>query len=184
MKRKRNTLVVAAGLALLGVAAWWVQQQRALTRRIDCLSALRSTGVALALYRHDFDGNLPPDLALMGAGDHLSSACLFFCPRGHKAPGTWPEVAEWMDYTYVSWPAVAEATASYPLMYDRRLANHGGKGINVLIVEQTIHPASPGDPGSFHGQFFWDEGAVWLQRFAREHPDLRIPLPEDLKRTP
>jgi hypothetical protein len=85
---------------------------------------------------------------------------------------------------YMPWASGRAVPGDYPLMYDRRLANHGGKGINVLLVEQTVSAASPGSPGSFRGQFFWDEGARWLQQFVREHPDFPIPVPEDLQRGP
>jgi hypothetical protein len=181
MRRRRIVTAAVACAVILGVALRSVQQQRALARRTGCVSALRSIGTALALYRQDQDGQLPPDLALLGEGNYLSDERMCVCPWGHKAPGAWKDVALWMDYYYVFWPSVTEGTARYPLMYDRRLSNHDGKGINILLVEQTMGPAAPGVPGSFHGQFFWDEGAEWLRKFAREHPSLPIPLPEDMR---
>ena len=89
----------------------------------------------------------------------------------------------WMDYFYLHWPSVSGVYTNYPLMYDRRLSNHSGRGINILLVEQTVNPASPPSPESYHGQFFGDEGAKWLQAFAKEHPELDIPMPEGLKKT-
>jgi len=71
----------------------------------------------------------------------------------------------WSDYIYVPWTNGFDAPAHYPLIYDRKLANHGGKGINVFTVR---------------GEPLWDGNAEWLQKFAREHPDLDIPLPDDL----
>ena len=62
-------------------------------------------------------------------------------------------------------------------MYDRRLSNHGGKGINVLLVD--VVNAYEGIRGPTF--WFWDEDAKWLREFARGHPDVKIPLPEDLK---
>jgi hypothetical protein len=105
----------------------------------------------------------------------------FVCPWHSKPCGSWTNVTEWMDYFYIPWPSVTGAYTNYPLMYDRRLANHGGKGINILLVEQAAHPAYPTSLESFHGQFFWDEDAKWLRKFAREHPDLKIPMPEGIK---
>jgi hypothetical protein len=44
-----------------------------------------------------------------------------------------------------------------------------------------VNPVIPGHPETSHGQIFWDEGAKWLQKFAKEYSDLKVPLPEDLK---
>jgi len=179
MGRKRIAMTVLACLVATGGAAIWIRQQTASARRLDCLSALRSIGTAIALYRQDCSGELPPDLAALAAGSYLSSAWMLVCPRGSRPAGSWTDVAEWADYTYVHWPSATDGHAnSYPLVYDRRMSNHVGKGINVLLVEQTVHPASPSMPGSHHGQLFWDEGAKWLQGFAKEHPGLVVLMPE------
>jgi hypothetical protein len=179
MRRKLIAAIVFACLILVVAGAIWLQHERERARRIDCLSTLRSTGWALGLYCEDHNGTLPKNFSLMS--NLVTTTRLYVCPWDSKTPGSWTNITDWMDYLYVPWPSVTGVYTNYPLMYDRRLSNHGGKGINILLVEGAVHPSSPRYPETFHGQFFWDEGAKWLQKFAKEHPDLTVPLPEDLK---
>lgn len=70
------------------------------------------------------------------------------------------------DYTYINWSLILGTNRvpdDYPLAYDKRLSNHSGMGINVVLV---------------HGFAFWDFRAHWLKRFAAEHPKYHLPLPE------
>ncbi len=53
--------------------------------------------------------------------------------------------------------------ADYPLIYDKSMANHSGRGINVCTVQAGI---------------FWDKDAKWLKAFAVAHPEYKIPIPE------
>jgi hypothetical protein len=179
MKRKFIAVIVFACLLLVAFGAIWLRHERELVHRYDCLSTLRSTGWALGQFCRDHSGKLPENFCLIS--NDISNPRLFVCPWDGKRPGSWTNITEWMDYFYVYWPGVEGVYSNYPLMYDRRLANHGGKGINILLVEQAAHPAVPHEPETFHGQSFWDEDAKWLRQFAKEHPDLRIPMPEDLK---
>ena len=179
MKRKSIAVIIFACMLLVAAAAIWLSHERELSRRVDCLSCLRSTGWAFKQYRVDNEGRLPEKLSLMSSD--IDDPHLWTCPWDRKRPGSWTNVTEWIDYFYVPWPSVTGVYTNYPLMYDRRLANHSGKGINVVLVEQAVNPGIPGHPETFHGQIFWDEGAKWLQKFAKEHPDLKMPLPEDLK---
>ncbi len=181
MRRKRIFSFAVVVLLLLGVGITWIRRERELLIRAICVSVLRSTGSVLGMYCEDYNGNLPGDFSLMGTHNYLSNASLYIWPRDSRKTGDWKNIKEWMDYIYIPWPSTTEAYAKYPLMYDRCLSNHGGKGVNVLLVEQVVHPAVPPSPESFHGQFFWDEGAQWLQKFAEEHPEYNIPLPEDLR---
>jgi hypothetical protein len=184
MKRKFIAVIVFACLLLVAAGAVWLPHQRGRSRREQCLSVLRSTGWALGMYCQEYNGRLPENFCLMS--NVMSTPFLYVCPSDSKPAHSktresWTNVTEWMDYYYVAWPNITGVYTNYPLMYDRRLANHGKKGINVLLVEQAVHPASPSKPETFHGQFFWDEDAKWLRKFAREHPDLKIPMPEDIK---
>jgi hypothetical protein len=181
MKRKFIAVIVFTCMLLVAVAAICLSHKRSLSQRVDCLSCLRSTGWALGMYCSDHEGHLPRDFSLMRDGNYLTRADLYVCPWRSKQAGSWTNITVWMDYFYIPWPSITGAYTKYPLMYDRRLANHGGKGINILLAEQAVHPASPPNPETFHGQFFWDEDAKWLRKFAREHPDLKIPMPEDIK---
>lgn len=178
--KARYTVPVAAGCLLLVVIGFaWIRQQREVAVRSQCLSTLRSTGSAIAMYRQDHYGSLPPDFLAMS--NYIGSTRLYVCPWHSKEPGAWTNISDWMDYFYLPWPSVTGVYTNYPLMYDRRLSNHRGKGINILLVEQTVNAYYPAGPDSFHGQFFWDEGVEWLKKFAREHPELRIPMPEDVE---
>ena len=184
MKRKFIAVIVFACMLFVAAAAIWLSHERELSRRVNCLSCLRSTGWALGMYCQEYNGRLPENFSLMS--NVMSTPFFYVCPWNSKTAHSktresWTNVTEWMDYFYVPWPSVTGVYTNYPLMYDRRLANHGGKGINILLVEQAVHPAVPHKPETFHGQFFGDEGAKWLQKFAKEHPDLKVPLPEDLK---
>lgn len=72
----------------------------------------------------------------------------------------------WSDYIYVS-PSVwsgnpAVDVDGFPMAYDQSTSNHGGRGVYVLTVE---------------GRVFWDRGAEWLRRFAREHPEYKLRVP-------
>jgi hypothetical protein len=178
--KARHVLSVAAGCLLLAViGSAWIRHQREMAVRSECLSVLRSTGSAIAMYRQDHAGNLPPDFSAMS--NYISSTTLYVCPWHSKEPGAWTNITDWMDYFYRPWPSVTGICTNYPLMYDRRLSNHHGSGVNILLVEQTVNPYYPAAPRSFHKQFFWDQGAVWLKKFATDHPELRIPMPEDLQ---
>ena len=179
MKRKFIAVIVFACMLFVAAAAIWLSHERGLSQRVLCLSRLRSIGWAFKQYRVDNEGKLPEKLSLMSS--YIDDPHLWTCPWDRKRPGSWTNITEWIDYYYVPWPSVTGVYTNYPLMYDRRLANHGGKGINVVLVEQAVNPGIPGHPETFHGQIFWDEGAKWLQKFAKEHPDLKMPLPEDLK---
>ncbi len=71
-------------------------------------------------------------------------------------------------YVYVNWSSrqfahVAEVPAEYPLIYDRALSNHLGRGIFVLKV---------------NGSVIWDSGAEWIRGFTAKHPEYHIPLPQ------
>ena len=91
--------------------------------------------------------------------------------------GSITNVDQWSDFLYVYWPEGKDKTpGNLPLLYDRRMSNHGGKGINVFLVGAggALRPQPK-------GTWFWDEGARWLKEFVREHPQLKISMPEDLK---
>lgn len=180
--KKRNLLIAITViiLFLVGLAIMSLGNARKSARRVQCLSTLRSMSLSFRMYCDDNKGNLPTDISLLGKGGYLDNKKFFICPWDGKIPGDWNNIKDWTDYIYIPWQSTTGVYEKYPLMYDRRLSNHGNKGINVLLVEQIIHPAFPTSRESFHGQFFWDEGATWLQKFAKEHPDLNIPLPEGL----
>jgi prepilin-type processing-associated H-X9-DG protein len=50
-----------------------------------------------------------------------------------------------------------------PAAYDRHLNNHGGRGINILMVDGTVR---------------WDPNATWLKQFAAKHAESQLPIPQ------
>lgn len=115
------------------------------------------------MYVLDHDGAFPPNFATL-ARTYANAPKLYICPSSGTEPGPMETVDEWMDYIYIYWPDGTNTPAHYPWIYERRLSHHGG----------GIHVAPIGGPA------FWDEGARWLQAFAKDHPELDIPMPEDL----
>jgi hypothetical protein len=89
------------------------------------------------------------------------------CPGSTTQPGSVTNVDQWTDYLYVPWaryfPSKRAVPENYPLMYDRRFSNHGGRGVYVLKM---------------NGDVIWDGGAAWLKRFSTEHPEFLLPMPE------
>ena len=180
MKRKLPIVICIMIFLLIGVGIYWAKGQRESVRIDQCLSTLRSAGCMLKVYRNDNNGEFPPQFSLL-KGLFIDPR-LLICPLEHKAPEEWTNVTEWMDYIYLYRPSVKGPYAYYPLMYDRSMANHNGKGICILLVDGAVRPPTLSRPETYHGQFFWDEGAQWLQKFARNHPECNIPLPEDLNK--
>jgi hypothetical protein len=93
----------------------------------------------------------------------------FVCPgpcgnRPLAAGESWTNISEWTTYVYVHWAGpYSQIPKDYPIMYDKSLKNHQGKGINILMADTSV---------------FWDRDARWLQRFAAEHPEQKIVLPD------
>ena len=84
-----------------------------------------------------------------------------------RLTNSWDSIDDWSDYAYVYYSNLLWSSAvenKYPLMYDKRLANHAGNGINILLTD---------------GHVIWDKDANWLKTFASEHPEFTIPLPSD-----
>lgn len=71
------------------------------------------------------------------------------------------------DYFFVDWSKqpvpLEKLPGKVPRMYDRRMGNHDGRGINILMADGSIE---------------WDSNAEWLKKFAAEHPDAKLPMPE------
>lgn len=117
------------------------------------------------MYSMDHNGAFPSNIHDLAS--YAGNVKLFICPgSGTKPPPSIAECTDWVDYIYISWPTGEKTPADYPWIYDRRLSHHQGRGINLAPIG---------------GPAFWDEGARWLRKFAKEHPDLKIPMPEDLR---
>ena len=122
----------------------------------------------MSMYSMDHGGAFPSNMT--GLADcGANSPKLFLCPGSGTVPGHMANVDEWMDYIYIFWKDGDKTPTNYPWIYERRLSHHRGEGIHVAPVA---------------GPAFWDPGAQWLQKFVKEHPDLKIRMPDDLEKMP
>jgi prepilin-type processing-associated H-X9-DG protein len=117
----------------------------------------------LDIYRHDHGGSYPPNLEDIDNGITLKG--ILHCPGSPSQPQTIGESPHRSDYVYVYWPQLLPDRAKtlpggYPIVYDAKLSNHKGKGVNILLVD---------------GSVIWDERARWLTHFAAEHPEVIVP---------
>jgi hypothetical protein len=136
------------------------------SRRVTCEQRLWVNGTTYWLL-----GGTSNLVALAEAG---GPRWRFLCPATTTWAGEKHAVDHWADYLIVDWfkngftnIVVGEIPDDFPILYDRRLANHGGY-INVYRAD---------------GSILKDQGALWLYGFATRHPNFRIPLPEDFQKT-
>lgn len=163
-------------IILLALLTFWVvfmkpaiHAARERTRRSSCMSNLGAIDKMCVLYSMDNTNAFPPNitaLCCLTGTCYITELKVFRCWASHTQVGSMTNVDEWMDYIYIPWATGANTPPDYPLMYDRRLSNHQGKGINVVYLD---------------GHVEFDEGAKRLKAFAAKHPKLHIPMPEDLK---
>jgi hypothetical protein len=89
------------------------------------------------------------------------------CPASQVAFNANEATADALDYVFLNWSRafthVKDVPGDYPLAYDRKLANHVGRGIFVLKVD---------------GSVIWDSDAQWLHNFSIRHPEYRVLIPQ------
>jgi len=165
--------LVALALLIVGSLVFGLSRGRRALKRNACERTLRCLWCAMYSYTSDFGGRYPPHLgALVEAGYMGTTRPLTCCAVHHSKEdfyrkGNIPEGDDWSDYAYVNWSNCfdkpGKVPPDYPLMYDRALSNHDGRGINVLRVDGTT---------------LWDPGGTWLRDFAARHPEYDVPVPE------
>jgi prepilin-type processing-associated H-X9-DG protein len=130
----------------------------------NCKQQLRSLGAVIALYRDGHTNEFPPDLQSL---DKEIAGRLLACPGARAKQSQSTNVTGPSDYFYNDWSRMAQrqsnAFSKYPMAYDRRLSNHDGRGVNVLMLDGSVE---------------WDQHAEGLKKFGAEHPDFKIPIPE------
>lgn len=169
---KRRTIGVAAVVVILLIGGFvWVCDRRAEGRMLGCQSNLASMGQAFGTYAIDSGETFP----LKAQECPAIASLILQCGNNRKKDLSLATADEWMDYIYVYWPDGTNTPGDYPVMYDRRLSNHGGKGINILKVSGTRE--RKGAPGTV----VWDQEAAWLKQFALQHPEYTIRLPDDCR---
>lgn len=136
-------------------------------RKEQCAEHLDRLWCVLQMYGDDNDGAYPPDpRSLTPLVDNPE---VFACPGSENSSASViTSLTDWADYIIIHWPNGSHHVPSnYPVMYDRRLSHHSGKGVNVLYG---------------NGRVVWDPGAQNLRAFARKHSDVLIQLPEGVRR--
>ena len=170
MKRKRLIVFLVVSVGIVGAASIFLTVARERARRARCMSNLSCLGKAFMMYAIDHDEGYPTNAGCMA--DYANNAKIYICPSSGTTPPASLSVegyTNWVDYILIAWSNGVATPPEYPLMYDRRLSHHRGKGINVLWVD---------------GRVVWDKNAKGLKTFAKEHPELEIPMPEDLESSP
>ncbi len=176
MRVRRGVLVVVVVMVVVAAGylvsrPWFHPSLRSPKQR--CARSLANLCSVITLYRTKFgdDRLLPSHLTCEGMLHILAwpELCMICPGTGRDVPQGTISTDDDVDYLYINWSVWykdtdVEALRDYPLVYDRRLSNHGGKGINV---------------GCMDGSTFWDAGAVWLRDFAKKHPEYEIPMPTE-----
>jgi hypothetical protein len=138
-----------------------------------CRNKMTSMAWLLFSYHNDYR-HYPSNIVVVASANPIGDLSPFPTNRVRNllaCPGVRSEVAFASngpidsDYVYVYWEAVFGTNMvpkDYPIIYDRRLSNHRGLGINVLTATNL----------------FWDFRARWLKGFASKHPEYKIQLPE------
>jgi hypothetical protein len=114
------------------------------------------------VYRHISDKFPPNWMVLEMIGNRKLSELP--CP-GAVAHGGGPHSAA-SDYIYIPWTkgeAGQDWSGKLPVIYDASFSNHGGRGINIKMSDDSV---------------MFDEGGTWLKAFAASHPNVKIPMPQ------
>lgn len=165
MPAKRLLLILVGSVAAGTVAAViLLPVGRDAFARHRCRKQLSALWFDLMSCADETSGRLPGDLDSYLQISPIGPRALLVCPATGRRPMPSEEVESWSDYLYVPNLVVGQAPPDSPLVYDRLLANHNGKGINVLLL---------------NGVVMWDSGGVWLKEYAAKFPDRGIALPQD-----
>lgn len=153
-------IVVALGLgALIGVGFY----MRNGMVDSECQENMIQLMNRVNVYRHLHD-QFPPDwmtIEYVGNNHKMSE---FPCP-GAKQHGGAPHSAS-SDYIYIPWTkseAGEDWNGRLPVFYDANFSNHGGRGINIKMADNSV---------------MFDEGGKWLKAFAASHPNAKVPMPQ------
>lgn len=159
-----RVLMVGGVIAIIVIIAIVLGQPAYRFERSKCHGDLKLLGNAIQTYQVDHQGQLPTMLTVLS--NELSNPAFLICAgSGHK-PGSFSDADTWADYSLVNWSMLVGTNpipSAYPIAYDGSMANHGGRGINVLGVDGFVR---------------WDPMAEGLKKFAAEHPNFKLHLPE------
>ncbi len=161
MSRGLKTVSLVVGAAITAMVVYLFLAP-SITERYRCRHQLGSIGCAIRLYRQTHSGLYPSNLEDI---DNGLLKPLLHCPGSTLQTQTIGESPYESDYVYVHWPQLLPDSAKtlpgdYPIVYDARLSNHNGKGINILLVD---------------GSVIWDQRARWLTHLAAQHHGIILP---------
>ncbi|MFH1778226.1 MAG: prepilin-type N-terminal cleavage/methylation domain-containing protein [Candidatus Omnitrophota bacterium] len=140
MQRKKGfTLVellvviaIIAGLAALMFPALRGARERG--RRTSCLNNIRQIGLAISMYRTDYNEAFPPANNLDPLfPNYVDKLEVFVCPSSGSAT---PATANAGDYTYTT-PGNNNPPSNTPLVQDTLATNHNGR-VNVLFADGSV----------------------------------------------
>jgi hypothetical protein len=152
-------LVLVAVVLVLSLAHPIYHYQKA-----RCRERLMLLENALTTFRSDHQNQLPHSLGELS--NELVLPAFLICPGSRHTPGGFTNADSWADYRFIDWSATLGTNVipnDFPIIYDRSLNNHGGRGVNVLLANGVVQ---------------WDPGAARLRKFAMAHPNANLPLPE------
>lgn len=161
---RRRILCGIGVVVLLAAVIAGIVHASFLWKRKECKGVVRALAYAVAMYRDMHDKMFPPNLSV-SVSEEASSPRLLVCPGTGKNWGSYTNAEVWADYLYINWSryyGTNEPPGDYPLVYDRRLSNHKGRGVNIGAVDGSVR---------------WDPNAVSLRVFATKHPEYDVPLP-------
>jgi hypothetical protein len=165
------TVLCVTGLLLTAASCRHFSSAKFERDRLQCQRNQKSAGSTFRCYVDDHDGDYPRTIGEFysdfGITNPESIYRMVRCPGFRASGSARGDVDSRLGYFFVDWSKWFSKTNpvpnDYPLIYDYQLSNHNGRGINVLVVD---------------GSVFWDDGAHWLQDFARKHPDFKLQIPE------
>lgn len=164
MRRTTKFVLVVFGIGAALMALHFLFVKLDYARKL-CHYQIRSMGSVINLYRDLHNGSYPSNLESIVVCKLLEQRELH-CPGvQHNTTEMGDRAPDNSDYIYVDLSQQAQditngVPAKYPLVYDARLSNHKGAGINILLVD---------------GFVFWDENARWLTHFALTHRGIVLP---------
>ena len=143
-KKKGFTLVellvvMAVIVILAGFLLPALGKAREQGRRTSCMNNLKQIGLAIALYRLDYNDAFPPDLDVLYDAANLEDSYIdnlkvFICPSTGTVIGDLGGVPSGGDFTYTQ-PALTDPSGTF--MVEDTTAVHGG-GRNKLSIDGHV----------------------------------------------
>ncbi len=127
-------------------------------RRINCGSCLKSIGLALEMYSHDYRGEFPhksgaAGLEMLRSLDYVTDYKIYVCPASKTVPGIGiaPLTEKNVSYYYRGGLSKKDSADS-PIMWDKS-GNHGSYR-NVLYGDGSVRGVTGKDLSKKSGKLF------------------------------